>query len=118
MKTVNDYKQATKNYGEHWDVAFRCFVDDFRVASDTSSVLADPLLPDSPQIDALFASTIEALCDEKGIDPPAWVWSVPGLQEPWFVCGLEGYKAVLIAESPVQFRRRLVFVSRDFLSRV
>lgn len=117
MKTVNDYKQTTKSYGEYWDVAFRCFVDDFRAAPDTS-VLEEPLSLDTLHIDALFASTIEALCDEKGIEPPAWVWAVPGLQEPWFVCGLEGYKAILIAESPVQFRRRLIFVSRDFLKRV
>ncbi|MBW4056845.1 MAG: hypothetical protein HIU83_15895 [Proteobacteria bacterium] len=117
MQTVDEYKKMVKSYDEHWKVAFRCFIDDLRAATDLS-MLDEPITLDSPQLDALFASTIEALCDEKGIEPPVWVWNVPGLTYPWFVCGLEGYKAILIAESPVQFRRRLIFVSRDFLKRV
>jgi hypothetical protein len=43
---------------------------------------------------------------------------VPGLEEPWFVTGIENLKAMAIVESPVFFRRRLIFVLENFLSRV
>jgi hypothetical protein len=38
--------------------------------------------------------------------------------QPWFVSGFEGLKAISIAESPVQFRRRLIFVLKNVLERV
>jgi hypothetical protein len=40
-----------------------------------------------------------------------------GLHEPFFAGGLQSLKGVLTAESPTAFRRRLLFVSKDALSR-
>jgi hypothetical protein len=40
-----------------------------------------------------------------------------GLCEPFFAGGLQSLKGVLVAESPTAFRRRLLFVSKDALSR-
>ena len=68
-------------------------------------------------IDSLLASTVEYLCDELGIETPDWVWDVPPCKEPWFVSGYENLKAIAIAESPVFFRRRKIFVLENFLSR-
>jgi hypothetical protein len=39
------------------------------------------------------------------------------LREPYFAGGLESLKAILIVESPSAFRRRLIFISADGLSR-
>jgi hypothetical protein len=38
-------------------------------------------------------------------------------QIPFFAGGLESLKAILLAESPSEFRRRLIFISADALSR-
>lgn len=39
------------------------------------------------------------------------------LPRPWFAGGLKNLKAILLAESPVAFRRRNLFVSANTLSR-
>ncbi len=67
---------------------------------------------------ALLASTVEMLCDEARLEPPEWCAAVPALPEPWFVAGMEGLKVLALAESPVHFRKRNIFVLGNFLSRV
>jgi hypothetical protein len=50
--------------------------------------------------------------------PPAWTDEPKRfLTEPYFAGALESLKAMLIADSPAAFRRRLIFVSADALSR-
>lgn len=72
----------------------------------------------NPRFDALLASTVECLCDELHLKTPEWIMDVPALKEPWFVAGVENLKAMAIVESPVYFRRRLIFVLENFLDRV
>ena len=69
-------------------------------------------------MDALLASTAEALCDELGMAPPRWLAGVPACKEPFFVVGLENLKAISIVESPLWFRIRKIYVLENFLSRV
>lgn len=40
------------------------------------------------------------------------------IQPPWFVAGMENLKAIALAESPLRFRLRKIFVLENFLSRV
>lgn len=94
------------------------FVDDFRRYRDLSMLLPEPFGLDNPRIDALLASTVECLCDELGLEEPEWILDVPSLKEPWFISGIENLKAMAIVESPVFFRRRLIFVLENFLDRV
>jgi hypothetical protein len=53
-----------------------------------------------------------------GLETPAWLDSVPPCQIPWFVSGLENLKAIALAESPLPFRWRKIFVTEGFLSRI
>jgi hypothetical protein len=69
-------------------------------------------------MDALLASTAEALCDEMGVEPPAWLDEIPECEQPYFVGGFESLKAISIVESPLRFRLRKIFVLENFLSRV
>lgn len=68
--------------------------------------------------DAYLAALTEHLAHLGGIAVPAWT-DDPGrfLSEPYFAGGLESLKAILLAESPLAFRRRLIFISADGLSR-
>ena len=93
------------------------FVDDLRRTQD-QTLIEKPFPLSSENIDSLLASTVEYLCDEMGIETPNWTWDVPSCKEPWFVSGYDNLKAISIAESPVFFRRRKIFVLDNFLSRV
>lgn len=100
-----------------WKVWLMNAVDAFRREKDLAFVETPPACGLSRRLEALTASTVEALCDELGLAPPAWCGAVLPLSSPWFVSGLENLKASAIAESPVHFRKRNVFVLMNFLSR-
>ena len=63
-------------------------------------------------------ATAEYLCRELDIEGPSWLADVPPCQTPWFVSGMENLKAIALAESPLSFRWRKIFVTESFLSRV
>ena len=77
-----------------------------------------PVSTGQPETDAYLAALAESLCRAFGMCPPAWT-EEPAyyLKRPWFAGGLESLKAILLAESPVAFRRRNLFVSANALSR-
>ena len=68
--------------------------------------------------DAYVAAVAEHLARTHGLQIPEWSeLHGNGLREPFFAGGLESLKGILVAESPTAFRRRLLFVSKDALSR-
>ncbi len=115
--TVQEAKEAMVKSGKHWRIPFMEFVDDLR-RSRNHDLIETPFSLSNERFDSLLASTIEYLCDEIGIETPDWVWGVPSCKAPWFVSGYENLKAIAIAESPVFFRRRKIFVLENFFSRV
>jgi hypothetical protein len=68
--------------------------------------------------DAYLAALAEHLALNERLAPPAWA-EAPSrfLHEPFFAGGLESLKATLLVESPLAFRRRLIFISANALSR-
>ena len=117
MITISETKIEMQQDPKNWLIPFMDFVDDFRRRKDKAAVRkAFPF--DNERFDAILASTIEYLCGELNLDPPDWTWDVPPCKEPWFLSGLENLKAMAIAESPVYFRRRKIFVLENFLQRV
>lgn len=93
---------------------------DYLLAMKTKEPVAisEPIVLTGDRMDALLAATAETLCKELGLEPPAWLANVPPCQFPWFVAGLENLKAIALAESPLPFRWRKIFVTEGFLSRV
>ena len=93
------------------------FVDAFR-REQTCELVQIPAWPvGSDRLDALVASTVEAICAEADLPAPPWCNWVSPLAEPWFVSGSQNLKASALAESPPVFRRRNIFVLGNFLSR-
>jgi len=117
MITLDQVREQIKSDPKHWRIYLMDFVDDFRYHRDPRTV-AEPFALAGDRMDALLASTAEALCDELGIDAPEWLSRVPPCSEPYFVSGFENLKAISIVESPLRFRRRKIFVLENFLSRV
>lgn len=116
-RTIQEARTAMLESGDNWRIPFMEFVDDFRRTLDRH-LIDEPFGSDDGRFDSLLASTVEYLCDEAKVETPDWIWSVPSCREPWFVAGSENLKATAIAESPVYFRRRRIFVLANFLSRV
>lgn len=68
---------------------------------------------------AYLAAVVETLCREVGLAVPSWRDNPRCyLGRPWFAGRMESLKAILLAESPVPFRRRNLFVSANALVRV
>lgn len=102
---------------DSWKIWLFNFVDTFRQYKKMSYINTPPTQGLSPKINALLSSTVETLCEELAITTPMWCSSVPMLATPWFVSGIENLKAASIAESPIHFRKRNIFVLENFLSR-
>src|SRR5437867_7489055 len=101
MRTLRQTKQEIEREPQWWCIHLMNFVDDFRRGKN-SQALAEPFAQSDERIDALLASTAESLCDEIGMDPPAWLAEIPECNEPWFVGDLERLKAISIVESPLR----------------
>ena len=92
------------------------FVDDFRHHRDVQAI-QEPFQPGDPAMDAILASTAESLCRELSLPSPDWIEKVPAPTKAWFVSGFDSLRAIALAESPLAFRLRKIFVLENFLSR-
>jgi hypothetical protein len=117
MITARETKQRMNEDPRWWKIALMDFVDDFRYYRDPAAI-GQPFGLGDEEKDAVLAGTIETLCDEMEIPIPAWLEDVPACREPKFLSRIESIKAFSLAESPVHFRVRKVFVCDNFLFRV
>jgi hypothetical protein len=68
--------------------------------------------------DAYLAAVAVSLAREIREPPPSWAWhDSRKLRRPWFAHPGRALRATLLAESPVPFRERNLFVSANALSR-
>jgi hypothetical protein len=105
---------------QNFDLAVREFLDSWGTLprATRGGALADEPVAVGRVEDAYLAALAEHLAAQDHLDAPAWTEkSERFLREPFFAGGLESLKAILIVESPSAFRRRLIFISADGLSR-
>jgi hypothetical protein len=117
MITLRQTQEKIRRDSEWWCIHLMNFVDDFRYYKDVTAI-AEPFELSDDRIDALLASVVESLCDEIGIQAPAWLAEIPACRDPYFVGDIQNLKAISIVESPLRFRMRKIFVLENFLSRV
>ena len=104
------------------DPFLREFLDTFYAAPEPAvqaAMLAEePPATGQPRADAYLAAVAEHLALRYGLPVPSWSGEAGRfLHRPFFPSGLESLKATLLVESPVAFRRRLIFVGADPLYR-
>lgn len=102
-----------------FDARLREFLDHFYAnpAQRLAAIEREPLGLDDLR-DAYLAATAEHLARCHDLPIPDWVETHGrALVRPHFAGGLESLKALLTVESPLAFRRRMLFVSKDALSR-
>ena len=111
-----------RNAGEDFSLLLREFLDEFYGAQPTGEgaalIASEPEpLPDSRE-HALLGGIGEHLARRWNLTIPAWTDDPSRfLHRPYFTTPLEGLKALLIAESPIAFRRRLIFTEAEPLRR-
>jgi DNA-binding Lrp family transcriptional regulator len=104
------------------DAFLREFLDEFYV-SDARQQAA--MIEKEPALDvadnranAYYAAVAEHLALRNDLAIPRWAIAAERfLSRPFFPSGLESLKATSLVESPTAFRRRMIFVGADPLSR-
>lgn len=118
-RSLEEVIRRVKAGEQKFDPSLREFLDSFYADADTRQRAIEER-PDSLDAvhDAYVAAVAEHLARVYNLPIPAWSEvHGNGLREPFFAGGLQSLKGVLTAESPTAFRRRLLFVSKDALSR-
>ena len=111
-----------RNAGEDFSLLLREFLDEFYSGvrrGEAAACIADEpeRLPDL-QEHASLGAIGEHLARRWNLPIPLWTDDPSRfLRRPYFTTTLEGLKALLIAESPIAFRRRLIFTEAEPLRR-
>jgi len=105
----------------HFDAFLREFIDEFDKASHEKKqqmILQEPDRLENPIAGAYLAATAEHLARKNKLLIPDWTNDNQYvLRYPHFGSPLQSHKAYLLARSPSAFRRRMIFVDMDVLSR-
>ncbi len=119
-RTLRAVAERAQQGEQGFDPALREFLDYFYANPEgrVQAIAEPPPSLDNDVRDAYLAAVAEHLAHCYNVEVPAWS-ETRGLtlQRPFFAGGLESLKAVLTVESPTAFRRRMLFVSKDALSR-
>lgn len=111
-----------RNAGEDFSFLLREFLDEFYAAvrkGDAAALITDepPPVPDDREHASLGAIG-EHLARRWHLPIPAWTDDPSRfLRRPYFTTSIEGLKALLLVESPLAFRRRLIFTEAEPLRR-
>ena len=118
-RTLHELSVRVRDAEQLFDPGLREFLDGFYANPERreTALEARPVPLDDLR-DAYLAATAEYLASGFGMQVPEWSETHGrALRRPFFAGGLESLKALLTVESPAAFRRRLLFVSKDALSR-
>jgi hypothetical protein len=108
--------------GGDFSLLLREFLDEFyeslRSGVAGTSIAEDPVALSDPQEQALLGAIGEHLARRWNLAIPPWTEDPSRfLHRPYFTTTIEGLKALLLAESPIAFRRRLIFTEAEPLRR-
>ena len=111
-----------RNAGEEISPLLREFLDTFYASlasgAAAAAIAGVPEAISDPNEHAYLGAVGEHLARRWGLPIPEWTNDKSRyLKRPFFTSPLEGLKALQIAESPIAFRRRLIFTEAEPLRR-
>jgi hypothetical protein len=119
-RTIAEIAERAAAAPSGFDRSVREFLDAWQSLSREDrvrSLAREPALL-GPVQDAYLAALTEHLALSENIGVPEWTNGAGRfLRDPFFAGGIESLKAILLVESPLAFRRRLIFISANALSR-
>lgn len=109
----------TKDAPTAFDRLISEFLDEFYLRPDVrQSMIMDEPLPLGQFRDTWLGAVAEHLARRWNLEIPSWVDQPHRfLDRAYFAGGLESLKAILLAESPLAFRKRQIFVEAEPLRR-
>jgi hypothetical protein len=118
-QTLFEVGRRAANGEQSFDIALREFLDSFYTNPEQREAAIRQQPPSlDPLRDAYIAAVAEHLARCHHLNIPEWAETQGmDLKRPFFAGSLEALKARLTVESPTSFRRRMLFVSNDALSR-
>lgn len=119
-ETIAEIARRAHAGTQRFDPAVREFLDSWQSMDEARrcAAIAEEPVPVGGIQDAYLAALAEHLALSARMPVPRWTEKPDRfLSEPFFAGGLESLKAILLVESPLAFRRRLIFISADGLSR-
>ena len=105
---------------QSYRIALSGFLDSFYSNPDKRQTMIEPEPPLTGDVrrDAYLAAVAEHLARRWDLRIPGWTDnSARSLHEPWFTTDIEALKPLLLAQSPLAFRKRMIFVEHEPLSR-
>jgi hypothetical protein len=118
-RSIYEVSVRARDGTQPFDAALHEFLDSFYAAPEQRGAALETCpVPLDDLRDAYLAATAEHLARCHDIAIPEWSeHHGRQLKRPFFAGGLESLKARLTVESPIAFRRRMLFVSKNALSR-
>jgi hypothetical protein len=119
-RTLNEVSRRVLSGDQEFSDALAEFLDTFYLGTeeDRDFAIRGRPMPIDPVSDAYLSATAEHLALQYKLEVPDWSYKQGhALRKPQFFGGFESLKAILIAESPLAFRRRMLFVSANALHR-
>ncbi len=117
-RSITEIAQRAQAKAAAFDPSVREFLDEW--TSMTGAQRSAALESEPGRLTSLKDAYLAALAEHLAhLEELAGLTDGVGrfLSEPYFAGGLESLKAILLAESPLAFRRRLIFISADGLFR-
>ncbi len=118
-RSLVDVAKLTDEAPDAFDQLVAEFLDEFYLHPDRrQSMIAEEPHRLGPLRDAWLGAVAEHLARRWNLEIPTWVDQPHRfLDRPFFAGGLESLKAILLAESPLAFRKRQIFVEAEPLRR-
>lgn len=111
---MNHAADVTKRTPENFGAALREFARSVVVRKDPALIRRKPVATGIAAYDAYLAGMAEAVALEMGWEIPAWTDDANRvLRTPYFGNAPGGMRIPLLAESPVPFRKRNIFVDAE-----
>ena len=118
--TLVEVAEAARVSNTDFRVALAGFLDSFYtdLPGRQRMIDAEPPLTGVPITDAYLGAVGEHLARRWGLVIPPWTDDPRRmLDQPVFAGGIEALKAMLLVQSPLAFRRRMIFVEHEPLRR-
>jgi hypothetical protein len=118
--TLAEAARRVKSGAAAFDFALSEFLDEFYMNPERrqAMIAAEPDSLSDPVQHAMLGAVGEHLARRWGLAIPAWTGDESRfLKRPYFTTPLEGLKALLLVESPIAFRRRMIFTEAEPLRR-
>jgi hypothetical protein len=118
--TLVEVARRVRAQEQSYAIAIAGFLDGFYTRPERRQNMIDPApeLTGDAILDATLGAVGEHLARRWKLKIPAWTDDPARfLRRPYFPTRLEGLKPLLIAQSPLAFRRRMIFVEHEPLRR-